>query len=362
MKIIRVKTNSKNYDIKVGHDLLGSIPLKKLVFQKDVLLITDSKVPEFLINKLKRNLKKSFSKKINSIKINASEGNKNMAYLTKVYDFLIRNNYSRDCIIFGVGGGITCDMAGFISSTFLRGVDFVLIPSTLLSQVDASIGGKTGVNHRGFKNMIGTFNQPSQVIVDTKFLKTLSKLEIQCGLMEVIKHGLISDKRFFSWLEKNLRQILALKPKFLEHAIKRSIEIKAAVVSKDEKEEGLRAILNFGHTFGHALETIGDNKLYSHGEAVALGMLAATKLSEINSNLEPNAYERVHSIIKKSGIATKLKKKINPKRLIKLMQSDKKKERNLLRFILLKKLGNAQITSIANNSKIENAIKNSLFY
>ena len=362
MKIIRVKTNSKNYDIKVGHDLLGSIPLKKLVSQKDVLLITDSKVPEFLINKLKRNLKKSSSKKINSIKINASESNKNMAYLTRVYDFLIRNNYSRDCIIFGVGGGITCDMAGFISSTFLRGVDFVLIPSTLLSQVDASIGGKTGVNHKGFKNMIGTFNQPSQVIVDTKFLKTLSKLEIQCGLMEVIKHGLISDKIFFSWLEKNLRQILALKPKFLEHAIKRSIEIKAAVVSKDEKEEGLRAILNFGHTFGHALETIGDNKLYSHGEAVALGMLAATKLSEINSNLEPYVYERVHSIIKKSGIATKLKKKINPKRLIKLMQSDKKKERNLLRFILLEKLGKAQITSIKNNSKIENAIKNSLFY
>tara|TARA_Y100000022_G_C12981855_1_gene253955 strand:- start:10 stop:552 length:543 start_codon:yes stop_codon:yes gene_type:complete len=180
--------------------------------------------------------------------------------------------------------------------------------------------------------------------------------------MEVIKHGLISDKIFFSWLEKNLRQILALKPKFLEHAIKRSIEIKAAVVSKDEKEEGLRAILNFGHTFGHALETIGDNKLYSHGEAVALGMLAATKLSEINSNLEPYVYERVHSIIKKSGIATKLKKKINPKRLIKLMQSDKKKERNLLRFILLEKLGKAQITSIKNNSKIENAIKNSLFY
>ena len=191
MKVIKVKTDSKNYDIKVGHDLLGSTPLKKLVSQKDVLLIVDKKVPELLINKLKNNLKKSSSKKINSIKINASENNKNMSYLAKVYDFLIRNNYSRDCVIFGIGGGITCDMTGFIASTFLRGVNFVLVPTTLLSQVDASIGGKTGVNHKGFKNMIGTFNQPVQVIIDTKFLRSLSKLEIQCGLMEVIKHGLI---------------------------------------------------------------------------------------------------------------------------------------------------------------------------
>tara|TARA_B100000579_G_scaffold397639_1_gene377347 strand:+ start:1057 stop:2145 length:1089 start_codon:yes stop_codon:yes gene_type:complete len=362
MKIIKVKTDSKNYEIKVGNDLLGSIPLKKLVSQKDILLIIDSQVPELLINKLKKNLKKSSSKKINSIKINASENNKNMSYLAKVYDFLIRNNYSRDCIIFGIGGGITCDMTGFIASTFLRGVDFVLVPSTLLSQVDASIGGKTGVNHKGFKNMIGTFNQPAQVIIDTKFLKSLSKLEIRCGMMEVIKHGLISDKKFFVWLEKNLKQILSLKPQFIESAIKRSIEIKAEVVSKDEKENGIRAILNFGHTFGHALETIGDNKLYSHGEAVALGMLAATKLSERNSNLDRKVFDRVHSMLKNTGINVNLKKKIIPKKLIKLMQSDKKKNNSQLKFILLEKIGKAKIKTISNEVVIENAIKNSLFY
>ena len=362
MKIIKVKTDSKDYDIKVGHDLLGSTPLKKLVSQKDILLIVDNKVPELLINKLKNNLKKSSSKKINSIKINASENNKNMSYLAKVYDFLIRNNYSRDCVIFGVGGGITCDMTGFIASTFLRGVNFVLVPTTLLSQVDASIGGKTGVNHKGFKNMIGTFNQPVQVIIDTKFLKSLSKLEIQCGLMEVIKHGLISDKSFFVWLEKNLKQILSLKPQFIERAIKRSIEIKADVVSKDEKENGLRAILNFGHTFGHALETIGNNKLYTHGEAVALGMLAATKLSESISDLDPKVFDRVHSTIKNTGIKVKLKKKIFPKKLIKLMQSDKKKNNSQLKFILLEKIGKAKIKSVSNEAVIENAIKNSLFY
>ena len=359
MKIIKVKTDSKNYDIKVGHDLLGSAPLKKIVSQKDILLVVDNKVPELLINKLKNNLKKSSSKKINSIKISASENNKNLA---KVYDYLIRNNYSRDCVIFGVGGGITCDMTGFIASTFLRGVDFVLVPTTLLSQVDASIGGKTGVNHKGFKNMIGTFNQPVQVIIDTKFLKSLSKLEIQCGLMEVIKHGLISDKSFFVWLEKNLKQILSLKPQFIERAIKRSIEIKADVVSKDEKENGLRAILNFGHTFGHALETIGNNKLYTHGEAVALGMLAATKLSESISDLDPKVFDRVHSTIKNTGIKVKLKKKIFPKKLIKLMQSDKKKNNSQLKFILLEKIGEAKIKSISNEMTIENAIKNSLFY
>ena len=362
MKIIKVKTDSKNYEIKVGNDLLGSIPLKKLVSQKDILLIIDNKVPALLINKLKNNLKKSSSKKINSIKINASENNKNMSYLARVYDFLIRNNYSRDCIIFGIGGGITCDMTGFIASTFLRGVDFVLVPSTLLSQVDASIGGKTGVNHKGFKNMIGTFNQPAQVIIDTKFLKSLSKLEIRCGMMEVIKHGLISDKKFFVWLEKNLKQILSLKPQFIERAIKRSIEIKADVVSKDEKENGIRAILNFGHTFGHALETIGDNKLYTHGEAVALGILAATKLSESSSDLDCKVFDRVHSIIKNTGIEVNLKKKIIPKKLIKLMQSDKKKNNNQLKFILLEKIGQAKIKNINNEMVIENAIKNSLFY
>jgi len=362
MKIIKVKTDSKKYDIKVGNDLLGTIPLKKLVSQKDILLIIDSKVPELLINKLRNNLKKSSSKKINSIKINASENNKNLSYLAKVYDFLIRNNYSRDCLIFGIGGGITCDMTGFIASTFLRGVDFVLVPTTLLSQVDASIGGKTGVNHKGFKNMIGTFNQPAQVIIETKFLKYLSKLEIQCGLMEVIKHGLISDKVFFVWLEKNLKQILSLKPLFIEKAIKRSIEIKADVVSKDEKEKGVRAILNFGHTFGHALETIGNNKLYSHGEAVALGMLAATKLSERNSNLDHKVFDRVHSMLKNTGINVNLKKKIIPKKLIKLMQSDKKKNNSQLKFILLEKIGKAKIKTISNEETIENAIKNSLFY
>ena len=362
MKIIKIKTDSKKYDIKVGNDLLGTIPLKKLVSQKDILLIIDSKVPELLINKLSNNLKKSSSKKINSIKINASENNKNMSYLAKVYDFLIRNNYSRDCLIFGIGGGITCDMTGFIASTFLRGVDFVLVPTTLLSQVDASIGGKTGVNHKGFKNMIGTFNQPAQVIIETKFLKYLSKLEIQCGLMEVIKHGLISDKGFFVWIEKNLKQILSLKPLFIEKAIKRSIEIKANVVSKDEKEKGLRAILNFGHTFGHALETIGNNKLYAHGEAVALGMLAATKLSESNSDLDHKVFDRVHSMLRKTGINVNLKKKIIPKKLIKLMQSDKKKNNSQLKFILLEKIGKAKIKTISNEETIENAIKNSLFY
>lgn len=362
MKTIKVKTNSKNYDIKVGNDLLGSIPISKLVSGKDVLLIIDNKIPELLINKFKKNLKKSSAKKISLIKIRAAEGNKNMSYIMKIYDYLIKNNYSRDCIVFGFGGGITCDITGFIASTFLRGVDFVLIPSTLLSQVDASIGGKTGVNHLGLKNMIGTFNQPSQVIIDTRFLKTLSKLEIQCGLMEIIKHGLISDKKFFDWLEKNLQQILALRPQVLEKAIKRSIEIKADVVSKDEKEEGLRAILNFGHTFGHALETIGKNKLYNHGEAVALGMLAATKLSEKSLNLNENNFERIYSLIEKTGISTRLKKKISPKKLITLMQSDKKKKNSSLKFILLEEIGKARIKTISSDSHIENAIKNSLFY
>ena len=362
MTTLKVKTDSKKYEIHLGHGLVDKISLKRLVGKREVLLLIDNKVPKPFVKKVENNIKRSSAARIKLLTVNASEKNKNFLYISRIYDFLIKNNFSRDTLIIGIGGGITCDITGFVGSTFLRGIDFVLIPTTLLSQVDASIGGKTGVNHKGFKNMIGTFNQPKKVIIDTSCLETLPKLEILCGLMEVIKHGVIADSRFFNWIEKNLNQILTLKPQYIQKAVKRSIEIKADVVTKDEKELGLRAILNFGHTFGHALETIGENKLYTHGEAVALGMLAACKLSEISDDFSEKSSERISSLIKKTGIDVKLKKKINHKKLIKLMQSDKKNNQGRLKFILLEKIGRAKIKVIKNNQVIEKAIKNSLFY
>ena len=362
MKIIKVKTDSKNYEINLGHNFLCSIPIKKLVSNKDVFIIFDRKVPEARLKDFEKNLKKSKVKSIQIIKISATENNKNFSYLSKIYDFLIKNKFSRDCLIIGIGGGITCDITGFVASTFLRGVKFILIPTTLLSQVDASIGGKTGVNHKGFKNMIGTFNQPEKVIIDTKFLNSLSKIEILCGFMEILKHGLIADREFFLWLEKKLSKILSLNPQFIEKAIRRSIEIKAEIVFQDEKEKGLRAILNFGHTFGHALETAGKNKIYSHGEAVGLGMLAATKLSELVLSLDEKFSDSIYQVIKNSGMNVNLKQKVSAKKLIKLMQSDKKKKEGELQFILLKKIGQATIKKVKKIDLVEKAIKKSLFY
>ena len=362
MKIIKIKTESKNYEINLGHNFLRSIPIKKLINNKDIFIIFDKKVPEARLIDFEKNLKRSNAKKIQTFKISATENNKNFSYLSKIYDFLIKNNFSRDCLIIGIGGGITCDITGFVASTFLRGVDFVLIPTTLLSQVDASIGGKTGVNHKGFKNMIGTFNQPLKVIIDTKFLNSLSKLEILCGFMEILKHGLIADRKFFLWLEKNLAKILSLSPQFIEKAIKRSIEIKAEIVFQDEKEKGLRAILNFGHTFGHALETAGENKIYSHGEAVGLGMLTATKLSEFVLGLEEKYSNSIYKVIKNSGMKVNLKQKVSTKKLIKLMQSDKKKKDGEIQFILLEKIGQATIKKVKKIDLVEKAIKKSLFY
>ena len=362
MKKINIKTSSKEYQICIGNNLTSNYPIGKIVSKREVLIISDKKVPKKLINGLKTNLSRNKAKRVIEKSILATEKNKSLKYISKIYDFMLKEKLARDCLIIGLGGGITCDITGFISSTYQRGVDFVLIPTTLLSQVDASIGGKTGVNHMGLKNMVGTFYQPSLVLVDTASLKSLPKKEILCGLIEVIKHGIIKDGNFFNWLEKNIDSLVKLKTPELDYAIKRSIEIKADVVSVDEKESGLRAILNFGHTFGHAIETIGNNKDYSHGEAVALGMIVASKLSQIILGFSEEEDERILSLLKKTGISTTLKKKVLPKKLLKLTESDKKKKQGRISFILIERIGKAKITKVENKKTLEKVIERSLVY
>ncbi len=362
MKKINIKTSSKKYQICIGSDLISTFPIGKFVSKKEVLIISDKKVPKKLINNLKKNLYKSKAKRVLEKSILATEKNKNLNYISKIYNFMLKEKLARDCLIIGLGGGITCDITGFISSTYQRGVDFILIPTSLLSQVDASIGGKTGVNHMGLKNMVGTFYQPSLVLIDTVSLNSLPKKEVLCGLIEVIKHGVIKDSNFFKWLEKNIDKLVDLKSPQLDYAIKRSVEIKAEVVSIDEKESGLRAILNFGHTFGHALETLGNNKDYSHGEAVALGMIAASKLSQIISGLSEEDYKRIFSLLIKTGISTTLKKKVSSGKLLKLMESDKKKKQGEISFITIEKIGNAQTNKVKNKKILDKVIKTSLIY
>ena len=251
MKEIKINTKSRNYPVLVGTDILNEKNLNEFS-NKEILLVVDSKI-EDSIKKEVQIILSNISSKYSEVIIEANEENKSNATLSVIYDELIEQGFSRDCILFALGGGIVCDMTGFAAATYLRGVDFVLIPSTLLSQVDASVGGKTAINHPKGKNMIGAFHQPSKVLTDTKLLKSLEKVQIREGLAEIIKHALIKDKTFFKWLEENIEDLLEGNDVKLLQAISKSIEIKAEVVSQDETEQGIRKRHNFGHTFGHAI-------------------------------------------------------------------------------------------------------------
>ena len=226
--------------------------------------------------------------------------------------------------------------------------------------MDASVGGKTAINHPKGKNMIGSFHQPIRVFIDTSYLTTLPIREIKSGMVEMIKHGLIKDKEYFNWIEKNLEAIKALKEPFVSEAIKRSVEIKSSIVSQDEKEFGIRAILNFGHTFGHAIELVGKYKEYNHGEAVALGILVASKLSQMTENLPSEHVERIQSIFQKAEIGTTTLKKIDPEDLYSAMQSDKKKQGNKLNFIVLEEIGKAKKINGLSKETVLKAIESGL--
>jgi len=341
MQTVNLDLTTKSYNIKIGSKIINYSNLEKFVSNKEVLLIHDSAISGALIIKFKKLINEE-TLKLESIKINANEQNKSQETLSKIHSTLIENKFSRDCLIIGLGGGIVCDISGFAAATYQRGVDFFLIPTTLLSQVDASVGGKTAINHPKGKNMIGAFHQPLGVLADLAFLSTLPKREISCGLSEMIKHGLIRDIGYFSWLEENIEQIIELDSEITEEAISRSIKIKAEIVREDEKEKSIRALLNFGHTFGHALELIGDFKNYNHGEAVAIGMIMALEMSVRIGNITQQDCERVKQLFNRAKIDTKIRKTINSLDLYECMLGDKKKRGNVLNLVVLENLGLAK--------------------
>jgi 3-dehydroquinate synthase len=341
MQTVNLDLTTKSYNIKIGSKIINYSNLEKFVSNKEVLLIHDSAISGALIIKFKKLINEE-TLKLESIKINANEQNKSQETLSKIHSTLIENKFSRDCLIIGLGGGIVCDISGFAAATYQRGVDFFLIPTTLLSQVDASVGGKTAINHPKGKNMIGAFHQPLGVLADLAFLSTLPKREISCGLSEMIKHGLIRDIGYFSWLEENIEQIIELDSEITEEAISRSIKIKAEIVREDEKEKSIRALLNFGHTFGHALELIGDFKNYNHGEAVAIGMIMALEMSVRIGNITQQDCERVKQLFNRAKIDTKIRKTINSLDLYECMLGDKKKRGNVLNLVVLENLGRAK--------------------
>jgi len=273
------------------------------------------------------------------ITIGLGEKNKTLQTVEYIYKKLVELEADRSTFIAGVGGGIVCDITGFAASTYMRGLRFAFVPTTLLAQVDASVGGKNGVNFNGFKNMIGVFNQPEFVICDMKLLKTLPKKEILCGFGEIVKHALIADANLFNFLEKNLRKALALNSRIIEELVYRSAVIKSDVVNQDEREKGLRRILNFGHTLGHAIEKCSDT--YSHGEAISIGMLAISALSVRKGWLTPEEYTRIEMLIRSIGLPVCVR--IPASSIEEAMRKDKKREGKSIHVVCLKGIGNPTV-------------------
>ena len=366
MKIIKlkIKTKSQNYPIIIGSNIISNIvklARNNSVNFKQCLLIVDKNISRKIISKIKKSLIK---KKLYVNYFQASEVNKNQKNVNKILDILLNKNFSREDCLISIGGGITGDVSGFAASQFKRGLKFINIPTTLLSQVDSSIGGKTGINTKYGKNLIGSFYQPNLVISDIQFLKTLPRREIICGYGEILKHSLIANKNFYNFLNRNCLKILNLKSPFIEKAIYESCKIKKGVVEKDEKEKGLRKILNFGHTFAHSYEaTMGYSKKLNHGEAVILGMRTALKLSLKNNLLKNKEYNSIINHIANSNLPSNLNKffKITDlNKILSFMLKDKKNNSNKINLVLLKKIGYPIINKEYNKNTLNLFLKSEL--
>ena len=340
---LQVSTGNHKYPIFIGNNILNKLQkiLKtNLINFNQCLVIADNKVPKYLVYKVLN----SFSKKKTFLHyFNSSEKNKNQKNVNKILSILLSKNFNRNDCIFSIGGGITGDVSGFAASIFKRGLKFINIPTTLLSQVDSSIGGKTGINTKYGKNLIGSFYQPSLVISDTNFLKSLPKRELICGYGEILKHALIADKKFFTFLDKKGSNVLNLESPLIEKTIFQSCYIKKKVVEADEKEMNKRRVLNFGHTFAHAYEaTLGFSKMLNHGEAVILGIKTAARFSLLNKILNIKDFELIDNHLTKLNLPSNINKFFSIHSLNKIlsfMKKDKKNDTNKINLVLLKKIG-----------------------
>ena len=364
IKKLSVKTISNKYTIFIGTNLIERvfqlIKRSNIDFKK-CLIVIDTNVPKDMVSKIRKSLKR---KNTFFFLIKASEKIKNQNTSNSIINVLLQNNFSRqDCLI-AVGGGIIGDISGFAASQFKRGLQFINIPTTLLSQVDSSIGGKTGVNTKYGKNLIGSFYQPKLVVADINFLKTLNKREIICGYGEILKHSLIADKKFFNFLRKNITEILNLKSPFIEKSIFESCKIKRNIVERDENENNLRKVLNFGHTFAHSYEaTLGYSKKLNHGEAVILGIFTALKFSYQKNFLKQKDFNEILSHLRNSKLSFNIEnffsnKNIN--RILSFMTKDKKNSSDRINLILLKRIGAPIIDKTFDKNHLRSFLKKEL--
>jgi len=351
MEIVPVRLKSSSYSVYIGAEILPQLGglLRPFSLSRKALLISDPTVNELHGEKVWQALGEAGFSPFRFL-VPPGEKNKSLTWAKRLYDFLIRERLDRKSPIIALGGGVIGDLAGFVAATYMRGVPFVQLPSSLLAQIDSSVGGKVAVNHRLAKNMIGAFYQPLIVLIDVALLRTLPDREFRAGLAEVIKYGVISDASFFSFLEENLGRILGLDWQALSLAVKRCCEIKASIVAQDEREEGLRAILNYGHTIGHALEAATHFRTYRHGEAVAIGMEAAGRISESLGLWKPEDRSRQHAILEAAGLP--LSFRVKPEKLLQLIYYDKKVRDGRARFVLTRAVGDAIILELSEEEVI----------
>ena len=355
---IDLKEEKRDYEIVIGGGLLDSLAeyIGRVYAGKKIFLVSDENVIKFYGDRIKGVLSGA-GYSLTSFILPAGEEAKTSPYLKRGYDYLLEQNFSRDNLIVAFGGGVVGDLAGFLAATFMRGIPFVQIPTTLLAQVDSSVGGKTAINHPWGKNLIGAFYQPKMVIIDPELLRTLSTRELRTGLAEVLKYGFIVDRGLLEYLDSHREEIFNLETGPLSRIIHKSCNIKARIVREDEKEKGQRALLNFGHTIGHALEAVTDYKKYTHGEAIAIGMAAAAELSYRVSGLDREEVDYLKKLLSDYGLPLSCQHGENLDEVYERLFFDKKVQNDSLRWILLKELGEAYIDDRVDNKIVREVLE-----
>jgi 3-dehydroquinate synthase len=353
MESLRVALGDRAYPIHIGAGLLDRQDLYRAhLAGGSAAIVTNAVVAPLYLSRVQRALEGA---RISTIVVPDGEQAKAWPTLERVFDALLEARCGRDTLLVALGGGVIGDLAGFAAAVYQRGMPFIQVPTTLLAQVDSSVGGKTAINHARGKNMIGAFHQPLAVITDVATLDTLPDRELRAGLAEVIKHGLALDEAFFSWLEAHMEKLLARDRAALSFAVKRCCELKADIVAQDERESGVRALLNFGHTFGHAIEAAIGYGSWLHGEAIAAGMVMAANLSRTLNAIHPGDVDRVRRLIARAGLPV-AGPALPPQRLVELMAVDKKAAQGNVRFVVLEGIGRTAVRGGIDEGAVREAI------
>ena len=355
MKTVRIDLGDRSYDIRIAPGILDDHEqLRPWIRGQQVFIITNEVVAPLYLEKITNSLA---DKSVEQMTLRDGEGVKTLRTAEKIFDRMISVPLDRSTTVIALGGGVVGDIAGFVAACYQRGIPFIQIPTTLLSQVDSSVGGKTAVNHPRGKNMIGAFHQPQRVLIDASTLSTLELRQFSSGVAEVIKYGMINDLPFFAWLEDNIDRVMDLNEEALEYMIEQSCRNKANIVEQDEKEVDIRALLNLGHTFGHAIETSTQYVGWLHGEAIALGMMMAGFMSKIQGDFSGQALARLESLLDRARLPTQPCHGLSAKKLKELMILDKKVRHGKLRLVLLKGIGQAYITDQYDETALDTTLE-----